>query len=339
MIQYKTIQIIGDEKMSKIIQIDTLYDKYHKMNFGYVGIDLETKEIKYYSNYKSIQEYHWDSLYEFDPNNLDTEGPISWHMYHCTYKRPSLSDKLPDELVELAQNFINKHKEYNINNNYPIQNIDENVINLSLQYRSNFSLFGDTGFSAIYIPVENIIGLATDKTKWDRLSDDKRDNFKNSLIHEIGHMKVSSCKLDEANNILSVKTGFYWSEIELKPIMLENGDIFYKITKIPEEWKNCNQKALEEIINDFDCSLAFSSFKGNYPKLGKRLNDLCNQRLTYARYGSGIEELYTSLQRIIDSRDLADELLEYISDSIFGNDTEMSENKALQLIKKYEENK
>lgn len=325
--------------MSKIIQIDNLYDKYHKIDFGYVGIDLETKEIKYYSPYNSKQEYCVNSLYEFDPSNLDGKSSVSWHMYHCTYKRPSLSDELPEELVRLTKNFINHHKEYNLNNNYPIQNIDENVINLSLQHRSNFSLFGGAEFSAIYIPVENIIGLATDKTKWDSLSDDKRDGFKNSLIHEIGHMKVSNCKLDETTNILSVRTGFYWSEIELKPIMLENGDIFYRIIKVPEEWKNCNQKALEEIINDFDCSLAFSSFNGKYPKLGKRLNDLCNQKLTYARYGAGIEELYAGLQKIIDSRDLVDELLEYIGDSIYGYDTEISENKALQLIKRYEENK
>lgn len=256
-----------------------------------------------------------------------------------TYKRPSISDKLPDELVELTEYFINQHKTYNINNNYSIQNIDENVINLSLQYKSNFSLFGGTRFSAIYIPVENIIGLATNKTEWHRLSDNERDSFKNSLIHEIGHMKVSNCELNETTNILSVKTGFYWSDIELNPIMLENGDIFYKLTKVPNELKNCNQKALEEIINDFDCSLAFSSFNGNYPKLGKRLNDLCDQKLTYARYGIGIEALYTGLKKIIDSRDLVDELLEYISDSIYGYDTEISEFKSLQLIKKYEENK
>lgn len=325
--------------MSQIIQINNLYDKYHEINFGYVGIDLETKEIRYYSHYNSKQEYYGDSLYEFDPSNLDTESYISWHMYHCTYKRPLLSDKLPNELVELTKYFINHHKEYNINNNYPIQNIDENMINLSLQYRSNFSLFDSTEFSAIYIPVENIIELAVNKTKWEKQSDDNHDSFKNSLIHEIGHMKVSNYKLDETTNILSVKTGFYWREIELEPIRLENGDIFYKITKVLEKSKNCNQKALEEIINDFDCSLAFSSFNGKYPKLGKRLNDLCNQKLTYARYGIGIEELYIGLQKIIDSRDLVDELLEYIGGSIYGYDTEISEKKALKLIKKYEENK
>ena len=30
--------------MRYIIQIGTLYDNYHEMNFGYVGIDLNTGE-------------------------------------------------------------------------------------------------------------------------------------------------------------------------------------------------------------------------------------------------------------------------------------------------------
>lgn len=152
-------------------------------------------------------------------------------------------------------------------------------------------------------------------------------------------MKASNYRLDEENNILYVKTGFYWSEIELKPITLENGDIFYKITKVPEKWKNRNEKALEEIINDYDCSLVFSSFNGNYPKIGKRLNDLCDKKLTYARYDLGIKQFYLSLQNIINSKDLANELLEHIGDSIYGYDPEESENKAIELIKKYEDKK
>ena len=322
--------------MSKIIQIKELYDNYHCMYFGYVGIDLETKEIKYYSFYNANQEYNKNSLYEFNPNNIETGSYIGWHMYHCSYKRPSLSDKLPNELVQLVPLFISQHKEYNINNNYPVQNIDQNSTNLSIQYRSNFSLFGDSGFAAIYIPVENIIGLTTDKTRWNTLSSDEKEDSKNSLIHEIGHMKVSNCKLDEENNILYVKTGFYWSTIQLEPIILENGDIFYKIVKVPEKWQNCNEKALEEIINDLDCSLAFNSFKGSYPKLGTKLNDLCDKKLTFARYDIGIEQFYISLKKIINSQDLASELLEHIGDSVYGYDPEDSEKKALQLIKKYE---
>lgn len=320
--------------MSKIIQIDELYDNYHEMSFGYIGIVLETKEIKYYSYYNLNQEYSCENLYEFDPNNLEIGSKISWHMYHCNHKS-SLVEKMPSELEPLVKKIINQHKQYNINNNYPIENIDKNSTNLSIQYQSNFSLFGDLGFSATYIPVKNIIGLAIDKSEWKNLSNDEKGN----IIHEVGHMKASSYRIDEVNNILIVKTGFYLSKIELEPINLENGDIFYRIISVPKRWENYNERALEEIINDLDCSLAFSSFNGNYPKFGKRLNDLCDKKITYARYNIGIEEIYMDLQEIIDSRDLVDELLEYVGDSIYGHDPELSENKALQLIKQYEKKK
>ncbi len=319
--------------MGKIIQIKTLYDSYHEFDFGCIGMDLDTKKIKYYSYYNSEQKYNSNCLYEFDPNDLEVDSQISWNMCNCRYKS-NLSEELPKEFKQLVKCFINQHKQYNVNNNYPVEYIDQNSVNLSIQYRSNFSLFNDSTFSADYIPVENVIGLTFDKSKWNKLTDYEKDR----LIHEIGHMKASRYKLDEANNLLIVKTGFYWSKIDLKPIILENGDIFYKIINPPKRWENCTERALEEIINDLDCSLAFSTFNGNYPKLGKRLNDLCDKKLTYARYGVGIKELYTSLQKIIDSRDLADELLEYIGDSIYGYDHEISENKALQLIKQYENN-
>ena len=37
--------------MNQIIQIAKLYDSHHKINFGYVGIDIDTRKIKYYSFY------------------------------------------------------------------------------------------------------------------------------------------------------------------------------------------------------------------------------------------------------------------------------------------------
>lgn len=320
--------------MSKIIQINKLYDNYHEMYFGYIGMDLETKELKYYSHYDLKQKYNINSLYEFDPNNLEIDSYISWHMYHCKNKH-CLSEKLPDEFDQLVKSLIEKHRQYNISNNYQVQYIDQNSTNLSIKYQSNFSLFGDLEFSATYTPVENVIGLAIDKSKWNNLLNDD----KNSLIHEIGHMKASSYKLDEKNNILIVKEGFYISKIELQPITLENGDIFYEIINVPKRKENYAQRAIEEIVNDLDCSLAFNTFNGTYPKLGKRLNDLCDRILIRARYDIGVEQLYISLQKIIDSYDLVEELLEHIGDSIYGYDPEISESKALKLIKKYEDKK
>lgn len=318
--------------MSKIIQIKELYDYYHNFNFGYIGMDLETKKIRYYSHYNSKEEWNRNSLYEFDPNSLENNSSIAMNMDHCKYKN-GLYEKLPDEFEQWVKSLINWHRQYNINNNYPVQYIDQNMANLSIQYQSNFSLFSDQNFAASYTPVENIIGLTFDKSRWNMLSSDE----KNSLIHEIGHMKSSSYELDDSNNLLIVKTGFYLNKIKLIPIILENKDVFYKTSHILSNDSNDYMMALEEIINDLDCSLAFSTFNSHYPKLGERLNNLCDQKLTYARYNVGIEQFYMSLQKIIDSRDLVNELLQCISDSICLDPS--FEGKAIQLIKKYEDKK
>lgn len=159
--------------MSKIIQIDDLWDNYHEMNFGYRGIDLETKKIRYYSHYDSEQKYNINSIYEFDPNNLEEDSYISWHMAHCKLKNSS-SKKLPDELEQLVKSLIDQHKQYNISNNYPIEYIDQNSSNLLIQYQSNFSLFSDSEFSATYTPVENVIGLVTAESEWNNLSDEDK---------------------------------------------------------------------------------------------------------------------------------------------------------------------
>lgn len=322
---------MGDLVMSKIIQVSDLYDNYHEINFGHGGIDLETGKMRYYSYYDSRQKFNIHSLYEFDLNNIDEDSFINWHMRHCKIKHTS-SKKLPKKLEILVKDLINQHRQYNVINNYPVEYIDKNSANLLIEYQNNFSLFKDFEFCATYTPVENVIGLATAESKWSDLSNED----KMSLIHEIGHMKASSYSLDDGNNTLIVKEGFYISKIQLEPVLLENGDTFYKFIRAPKRGENYIGRALEEIINDLDCSLAFSLFNGNYPKLGKRLNDLCDKKLTYDRYSGGIEEVYTGLQKIIDSRDLADELLENIGNSIYGYYPEESENRALQLIKKYE---
>ena len=305
-------------EMSKIIQISKLYDNYNEMIFGYVGIDIESKKIRYYSYYNSNNEYTPNTLYEYNPTELNTDSIINWHMYHCDYKRPEISQELPKNLTNLIHSYINKHMIYNLNHNYTIENINNNKKNLSIQYEHTFSLLSDPSFSACYVPVENIILLTTDETEWKELSPKEKKDFKNILIHEIGHMKASYWTVDDINNVLYVKTGFYHTQSELEPIVMETGDIFYKMITTPNKWEHQVERALEEIINDLDCSYAFPKFYGVYPQFGEKLNELCDRKLTYARYNNGLEQLFIHLQSIINSKDLAIELLENIKDSIYG---------------------
>ena len=325
--------------MANIVQIDKLYDRYHEMTFGYVGVNLETSEIKYYSFYNHRDHYNPGMLYEFDINNFNSQQLVR-HMRYCSYDRPSFSSALPQELKSVVYKVMDIHKNFNIKNGYPTTDLDFNMNNLSIKCINIFNLFGgNNSFSGRYSPVANVIELINNNHDYECMTAEERLKQNNVLAHEIGHMKVTRCKLDEKNKKLLVRIGFYNAEIKLQPLMLENGDIFYKTDNISEKNVNQEGRTLEELINDVDCSNAFSAYIGNYPKLGKPLNDLCNGRLLMARYTNGIDKYYSSLKNIINSDDLATELLENLSESIYGSEPERAEEKAIQLIKIYQNKK
>lgn len=90
------------------------------------------------------------------------------------------------------------------------------------------------------------------------------------------------------------------------------------------------------MINNLDCSNIFPGFHSNYPDFGNSLNELCDGRLFLERYENGIDKYYDNLYSIIKSRDLADDLLGEIHASIYGTSRDKNEEKARNLIKKYE---
>lgn len=324
--------------MNKIIQISTLYDKYHEMVFGYVGVDIDTGNIKYFSHYDQKDKYNPCMLYEFDINNCKSQY-LRWHLCHCSYERPYFSDDLPKELINSLDNIITKHKLYNEKNNYPINNLEFNKKNLSVQYAYNFSLFGNGNFAARYTPVANIIELTTNEIDWYELSLSDKERVKNSIIHEVGHMKTSKYELNERKNKLFINTGLYSSEITLESYPIYDSGIFYTVQKNLTNNNTELYRNLEEIINEVDCSYAFPQYIGNYPTFGKQLNELCDRRLLTARYNGGIDVYYDSLKSIINSESLATELLEYINESINGINPKDSEEKVYTLLKHYHQKK
>lgn len=324
--------------MARIVQIDKLYDHYHHMTFGYAGVDLETGEIKYYSFYDHNDHYNSRILYEFDMNNLNGQY-LPWHMKYCCYKRPSFSSQLSQKLRSAVDEVIDNHKKFNIENGFPTTNLDFNRKNLSIKSINVLNLFGTNNVCGVYIPVSNVVELINCDCDQECISSEELLQQNSVLIHEIGHMKVTKCDLDEKNNKLLVRIGFYNSEVALEPFELQNGDVFYKIENMPGKSINKEGRALEEVINDVECSIIFPSYIGNYPKFGKQLNELCDGKLLMARYTNGIDDYYSGLTNIINSEDLATELLGNLSESIYGSEPKRAEEKAMKLIKKYQNEK
>ena len=302
--------------MKYIIQVGTLNDGYCDMEFGYVGRDLETRKLHYYVMFDKQGNYSPHCLKEINIHDINQESNsvrLMCYLSHSNYKRyEEESSKLPEDILSLIPEMINKHLAHNEENGLPTEFITNNLATLSVKYADNISAFGDSKFAGKYDALSNIIGIPISKYEWDNYNDYKKKDVEDTLFHEVGHFKTSVCKLDIENKQLNVRIGFYNSIVDVDPIVLANGDVFLKINE-GNRVDDSKGRILEEVINEFDCRQIRPGFNQSYPKVGHILNQLCDGRLLKARYyDDGIEELYESLSKIIHGRSMVNRLLESI---------------------------
>lgn len=98
----------------------------------------------------------------------------------------------------------------------------------------------------------------------------------------------------------------------LKFIQEINGDFLYENNTLPK--LNKREIILEEIINEFKCTLITQNYIKSYPDYGRVLNALCDNTLLEARYTTGIESYYERMTSIIPNKFLAEELLDSINE-------------------------
>lgn len=323
--------------MENIILINELVTREANIIFGYVGRSLETGKIKYYF-LPDKRDDNLNLLQEFDINNIDNEY-LSACLNNCDFERPRFSSLLPKELEEQLSVMITEHEKFNEDNGCPTSFINKNKIDLSVQIL-RCGMFRVRPAAALYNSLENKIQLRTTQSEWKILSNKEKESVKSHLIHEVGHLKAARCFLVE--NILNVQTGFSIDQRYTSPIRLANGDILYKLEEcVPKDiTQMVVQKTLEETMNDYDCHNAFPSFHRNYPRFGEELDNLCDSKLSsVGRYIDGVDTYYDGLCSIIPNRDLATELLETIYAATYGTSREATEEKAKQIIKRYEHEK
>lgn len=310
--------------MNYIIEIDRIINNGNCI--GYIGIEYKTGIIRYFTHY-SNNLYYSDTLFEiYNPKDLER--------YSLNYKR-EYSDRLPIELKSLLKTLIQRHKKFNLDNSFPIDMLEYNEKYLSIQYDWYLKIFGSI---ATYTPLENKIDLNITKDSWKNLGENQKKKYNQVLLHEVGHMKVSRMIIDKTTFQVYTKTGFDTSIYQFQPIFLKNGDIFLKYDKLKSSTNK--YKILEEIINELECMQIDSSYVLAYPNFGREINELCDGKLLFARYTNGVEEYYDSLNKIINSKDLADELLERILD-VDSNEINIESNKTkvLEIINRYKRQK
>lgn len=321
--------------MRRFIHVQILSNESCDLDFGYVAIDADTGEICYFANFDKYGIYDPSRLYSFDPSNI--EGDLAWHMACSGYPTTQISEEIHPEIVDFIKKAIIAHRDYNIKKGYRTDLLDFNEKYLKVIYTPSYCLFGREEAS-IYVPVENRMNLYCDRLGYEGSSKREKMEEKSNVIHEIGHMKVSSYRIDK--NKLFIKTGFFPSEAILEPIILENGDIFYKIKEAPIEGANLEKKALEEIINDTDCASIYKPFLRTYPNIGDSLNALCDGVLPKLRESDDAFLAYSDyLKEIVGSTDIVDEINGLIKDALFGRNRKKHEMKVLKLIKQCEDRK
>lgn len=321
--------------MKRFIHVQTLINESCDLEFGYVAVDADTGEICYFSNFDKYDVYDPERIYPFDLQNMSED--LSWHMACSGYQTIQISEYIHPEIVDFIKTSINEHRVYNIKNGYRTDLLDFNEKYLKVMYTPSYSLFGREEAS-IYVPVENRMNLYCDKWQYEDASKREKLEEKSNVVHEIGHMKVSSYKI--IGNKLFIRTGFFPSEALLETIPLENGDIFYRIKEEPKIDINLEKKALEEIINDTDCANIYSPFLRSYPNIGDSLNALCDGVLPKLRESDDAFLAYEDyLKDVIGSKDEVDEINGLIKDALFGHNCKKHEMKVLKLIKQCEDRK
>lgn len=313
--------------ISRFFKIDDLYSYFNGYKlWAYSCIDLDTGEHRYFRI-----ENNRNNLIEFKLDDINNDLKLRQEINSC----PSLSIDtrvmIPKELREKIEDYIDKHTKFNVNNNLPVNYININKQHLLVQFKKSKM--------CSYDYVLNTIFLKYYREQWNLLDVEDKENAHISLIHELGHMKARHVIFDEKNKQIHFGTGFRKIIIDLTPTYLSNGDVLYFPINTRSENHELRARTLEEIINELECQLIFPNYKCSYPEYGRILNNLCDNRLLLSRYTNGFDEYYNSLCQIIADERMANELLDEMTDSIYGDYLYPSNDKAIKLLKKYEEKK
>lgn len=321
--------------MRKLIHIHNLTDKGCDLEFGRVAVDVDTGEICYFSHFDEKGIFDSKNIYPFDPRNIN--GNLALHMARSGYPTEKFSEELHPELRDFVQKAIDMHREYNEKNGYRTDLLDFNAKNLRVWYVPSYYLY-EKEENAFFFPVENRMNLYCDRYEYEGASKREKIAEKSDIIHEVGHMKVCTFKLED--NTLYIRTGFAPSVAILDPVILKNGDVFYKVKKAPNRKANLEEKALEEIINDTDCASIYKAFNKTYPNIGDSLNNLCDKKLPKLREEDDAFLAYCDyLKDIVKSTDTVDEINGLIREATFGNAPRKYGLKALKLIRQCEDRK
>ena len=255
----------------------------------------------------------------------------------CISPQKLNTKNLPHELVNLIPKLVKSHIDYNTRMGYPTDIALHNIKTLKIQYETGRNMYGEPDFIGQYTSVNNIMSLAISADEWKQMSPKKRNYAVSVLLHELGHMKISTAKFNEVDNELTIQIGFSKQVIKVQPISTQEEDTFLKWqSRRDTKVAFSGEYILEEIFNDLECGEIDPNFTPSlHPQFGLLLDKISDGKLRIARYTIGIEEYYRSLCAVIPSREKANELLSAMYNTVFGHDCKKAKKRALQLLSEY----
>lgn len=311
--------------MKQIIQTGLLY--YHDIIVGYVGRDLKTNKISYYTYLNEFNEITG----KLRKVNLKTCSLLGKQIVlHYREQMTSLKRKVPKEIMWYVRCYLEKIRRFNLDHNLPITNLERNASFLNI-LSGGFSNTTD----GTYVTPTNEIEMYGVKN----INFFNEQSIKETLLHELGHMQVTEYPRELNSNILTIPVGFGIGRFVLEPVKVSNEVIFYRIINTLDKDKKRN--VLEEIINEATCQNLMPNYICSYPTFGGAINELCDNRLLLARHNHDFDVYYDSLTSLIPSTNMADELLERISDYSTSNAENRYEekDKIIEMFKTYQEAK
>lgn len=313
--------------MSKIIEISQLYNSSLLKVIGYVGLDLETNQKRFFfcTSENAIRS---DLLREFNPLTIDKTSPFYNLLLHCDY-RVHLPSSHPKALDNALKRAIRLQKRFALMHGLPLDYFENNLKGLKLYYDE---CCASQNSYADYRPVDNMI------VSYLRFYLDDQEIVNGSFLHEIGHLRTSAFKIDEQKKEIWVKVGFQEYTLALEVLKTLTGDTFYLPKTLSPTLANCPAIAFDEIITDYECMLMDPKFMPTYPMLGKEINDLLDGNSFYFRATTGQNGLCEYLLGIDPSENLLHDFLGTVRECVYYNST-LSQNQARRLIKHYEERK
>jgi len=308
-------------------------DPKHEV-WGCVGMDISTGERIFLVNrskeplFDSLGESNWRPIILSEKDDEYSNYFLSRTSLQFLGPR-GVSKKTVDEI----EKSINIHLEYNKRKILPTEFLEENRSKYSVSGLLEEDLNLPEPVSSVYSPT-NITFYLRYKSL-NLLTPILNKKAKQSIQHEVGHMKTSNLSITESDYLL-IKSGFRNLVIkQARQNIIGVGELLVCDEEVDLQEE---EGMLGELANEAELIEMDSKYVLSYPDLGRRLDRLTDGAFILSRYNGGLDYFVESLLRVISDEKRAKKLLKAVIESVQSRE-QPEIDEAIKHIEEYEKAK